>query len=259
MFFKTLSITLAAASAVQGVAVPRRSRQSACSHYTIIDTRGNGTPQGPSIGFRIMNADIRMQVSGGSTYNTNYPASMSMDSAPGTDDIVRHIHNALDDNPDECFVLEGYSLGATATVEALPRLTGDSFHAVKAVFLIGNPEHRAGLECNVDGMGGNTTRNSNGILSSRGGVPEDWVSKTMDVCVFVSRSVYDGRGDPQAYLLTVLYQGDGICDRLRGLGANTQHLSYPGNPSVQTIGTRFVVKKLRSARPQDRDDKPRTG
>lgn len=200
MFFKTLSITLAAASAVQGIAVPRRSRQSACSHYTIIDTRGNGTPQGQSIEFRIMNANIQMQVSGGpSIYSTRYPASLDMNSAPGTDDIVRHIHNTLDDNPDECFVLEGYSLGATATVEALPRLTGDSFHAVKAMFLFGNPEHRAGLECNIDGMGGSSTRNSNGILSSRGGLPEDWISKTMDVCVFVSRSIYDGRGDPQAY------------------------------------------------------------
>jgi hypothetical protein len=112
-----------------------------------------------------------------------------LNSAPGTDAIVRHIHNTLDDNPDECFVLEGYSLGATATCDALPRLTGDSFRAVKAVFLIGNPERRAGLDSNVDSVGGGSTKNSNGILSSRGGIPEDWVSKTMDVCEFVSRSV----------------------------------------------------------------------
>lgn len=85
MFFKTLSITLAAASAVQGVAVPRRSRQSACSHYTIIDTRGNGTPQGPSIGFRIMNADIRMQVSGGKwTKGTIRPRGLGSDSVLGS-------------------------------------------------------------------------------------------------------------------------------------------------------------------------------
>jgi len=189
MFFKTFTITLAAASAVQAVALPRRSRESACSHYTIIDTRGNGTPQGPSVGFRTMNAAIRMQVPGGTTYNTVYPAGMDLDSAPGTDDIVRHIHNTLDDNPDECFVLEGYSLGATATTNALSELNGDSFYAVKAVFLIGNPEHRSGLACNVDSMGGRTTRNSNGILARQGGIPDNWVSKTMDVCTLVSRSI----------------------------------------------------------------------
>jgi hypothetical protein len=189
MYFQAFAITFAAVSAVQAVAVPRRSRESACNHYTIIDTRGNGTPQGPSAGFRIMNANIRMQVSGGTTYNTVYPAGVDLNSAPGTDAIVRHIHNTLDDNPDECFVLEGYSLGATATCDALPRLTGDSFRAVKAVFLIGNPERRAGLDSNVDSVGGGSTKNSNGILSSRGGIPEDWVSKTMDVCEFVSRSV----------------------------------------------------------------------
>lgn len=33
-----------------------------------------------------------------------------------------------------------------------------------------------------------------------------------------------------------------------------QHLSYPGNPSVQMMGTEFVVKKLRNARSQDHDD-----
>ena len=189
MFFKTVTITLAAASAVQGVALPRRSRQSACYHYTIIDTRGNGTPQGPYMGFRTMNANIQRQVPGGMTYNTVYPAGMDLNSAPGTDDIVRYIQDTLEDNPDECFILEGYSLGATATTNALPRLTGDSFHAVKGVFLIGNPEHRAGLQCNVDGTGGTSTKNSNGILSLRGGIPENWVAKTMDVCAHVSRSI----------------------------------------------------------------------
>lgn len=189
MYLQTFAIILAAASTVRAVAVPRRSRESACSHYTIIDTRGNGTPQGPSVGFRVMNADILMQVPGGTTYNTVYPAGTDLDPAPGTNDIVRKVRDTLDDNPDECFVLEGYSLGATATCDALPKLTGQSFRAVKAVFLIGNPEHRAGLDSNVDSIGGGSTRSSNGILASRGGIPEDWVSKTMDVCDFVSRPI----------------------------------------------------------------------
>ena len=186
MYFKTFTITLTAASAVHGAALPRRSRESSCSHYTIIDTRGNGTPQGPSVGFRTMNANILRQVSGGATYNTVYPAGMNLNSAPGTNDIVRYIHDTLEDHPDECFVLEGYSLGATATTNALPRLTGDEFDAVKAVFLIGNPEHRSGLSCNVDILGGASNRNSNGILSAQGSVPDNWVSKTMDVCAYVS-------------------------------------------------------------------------
>jgi hypothetical protein len=38
------------------------------------------------------------------------------------------------------------------------------------------------------------------------------------------------------------------------LGVNAQHLSYPANPSVQVMGTRFVVKKLRNARTGDNDE-----
>lgn len=38
----------------------------------IINTRGTGELQGPSIGFRTMTRDTLAQVSGGQTYNTNY-------------------------------------------------------------------------------------------------------------------------------------------------------------------------------------------
>lgn len=117
------------------------------------------------------------------------PCCMDLNSAPGTDDIVRCIHDTIDDRPAEYYIWKGYSLGVTAATNALPKLTGDSFHAVKGVFLIGNPERRAGLTCSVDSTGGTTTRNSDGISSSQGGIPDNWVSKIMDVCASVSRSI----------------------------------------------------------------------
>lgn len=175
-------LALAAASTAQAGVLPR---QSGCSSYTIIDTRGTGELQGPSAGFRTMNANIQSQLSGGKVYNTVYPADFSQISTVGTNDIVRKIQSTLATNPSECFFLEGYSQGAAATTNALPKLTGASFDAVKGVFLIGNPEHRAGLACNVDTNGGTTTKNVNGLSAALGGIPANWVSKTLDVCNFV--------------------------------------------------------------------------
>lgn len=99
--------------------------------------------------------------------------------------IINHIQTTLAGNPNECFILEGYSQGAAATVDALPSLTGSAFNAVKGVFLIGDPEHKAGLTCNVDNNGGTTTRNVNGLSSYKAGIPSNWVSKTLDVCILV--------------------------------------------------------------------------
>jgi len=186
MHFQTFAITLAAASAVQAGVLPR---QSACSSYTIINTRGTGELQGQSSGFRTMNSNIQQQVPGGKVYNTVYPADFSQISTVGTNDIVRKIQSTLATNPSECFILEGYSQGAAATTNALPKLTGTSFDAVKGVFLIGNPEHRSGLACNVDTNGGTTTKNVNGLSATLGRIPEEWVSKTLDVCNFVSLSL----------------------------------------------------------------------
>jgi hypothetical protein len=183
MHFQTLAITLTAASAVQAGVLPR---QSACSSYTIINTRGTGELQGQSSGFRTMNANIQQQVPGGKVYNTVYPADFSQISTVGTSDIVRKVESTLATNPSECFILEGYSQGAAATTNALSQLTGTSFDAVKGVFLIGNPEHRSGLACNVDTNGGTTTKSVNGLSSALGHIPENWVSKTLDVCNFVS-------------------------------------------------------------------------
>lgn len=68
----------------------------------------------------------------------------------------------------------------------MPKLTGAAFNAVKGVFLLGNPHHKAGLACNVDSDGGSTTKNVNGLTVLVGSIPNNWVSKTLDVCAYVS-------------------------------------------------------------------------
>nr|CFW93879.1 cutinase 1 [Blastobotrys adeninivorans] len=214
---------IACASLIAGAAAaPLERRDGGCSKYTIIDTRGTGELQGPSAGFITMNRNILSQVPGGVEYDTVYPADFSQISTQGTLDIVNKVQSTLESDPSHCFVLEGYSQGAAATVSALPKLTGASFDAVKAVFLIGDPMHKPGLACNVDTQGGKSTADASGLEAYLGGIPDEWVSKTMDVCNF----------------------GDGVCDTLTGAGITPQHLDYPYDSNVQKMGTDFVVKAL---------------
>jgi hypothetical protein len=174
------------ATASTAWAVPIDKRASGCSSYIIINTRGTGEFQGQSLGFRTMNSNIQSKRSGGSIYNTVYSAGVSQISTVGTNDIVNKVTTTLASAPDTCFVLEGYSQGAAATTNAMSKLTGTAFDAVKAVFLIGNPLHHAGKACNVDTNGGQTTANVNGMEAALGGIPNDWISKTLDVCNYVS-------------------------------------------------------------------------
>ncbi|GIZ43208.1 hypothetical protein CKM354_000644300 [Cercospora kikuchii] len=199
-------------------------RQASCSSYTIINTRGTGEAQGPSTGFRTMNSNVQRAVSGGKIYNTVYSAGFSQNSAAGTRDIVNKITSTLRTNANECFILEGYSQGAAATVDALPQLTGAAFTAVKGVFLIGNPDHKSGLACNVDNNGGTTTRNVNGLSGAFSqGIPQNWISKTLDVCI----------------------RGDGVCDTTNGYGINAAHLRYGSDAPTQNLGTQFITARLR--------------
>lgn len=185
MHFSTLIPFLAvAATAAPLEAVEKRA---ACSSYTIINTRGTGELQGPSSAFRGMNADVQKAVSGGKVVNTVYPADFSQISTVGTNFIIKKIESTLATNPDECFILQGYSQGAAATTNAMPKITGKAFDAVKGVFMVGNPMHKRGLACNVDNKGGDRTKNVQGMSAMLGkGIPEEWVSKTLDVCIFVS-------------------------------------------------------------------------
>jgi pimeloyl-ACP methyl ester carboxylesterase len=154
------------------------SRQTSCAAYTIIDTRGTGEAQGPSSGFITMNRNILAAKAGGKVYSTVYAADFSQQSAAGTADILRELSAELAENPARCFILEGYSQGAAATVRALEQLpTSDPrYAAVKGVFVIGNPDHKAGLACNVDTNGGTSTKFVNGISARyEGPIPTAWV------------------------------------------------------------------------------------
>ncbi|KAI0204299.1 carbohydrate esterase family 5 protein [Astrocystis sublimbata] len=203
--------------------VMKRATSSACPRYTIINTRGTGERQGQSSGFRTMNSQITSQLSGGKIYNTVYPAGFDQDSASGTQDIINKIQGTLQTNPNECFILQGYSQGAAATVNAMPRLNSAQFNAVKGVFLIGDPQRQKGLACNIDNNGGTTTKNVSGLSARTSkGIPAEWVSKTSDVCIF----------------------GDGVCDTTNGRGINAQHLQYPRDASTQKLGASFAIQKL---------------
>lgn len=121
----------------------------------------------------------------------------------------------------------------------MPKLTGAAFNAIKGVFLIGNPHHKAGLACNVDSKGGSTTKNVNGLSVLLGSIPSNWVSKTLDVCAYVSCSSPMIRGS-----FTDHAQGDPVCDTAHGLDVSN-HLSYKSDANVQNQGIKFVLGKLR--------------
>ncbi|EPQ26811.1 uncharacterized protein PFL1_05789 [Pseudozyma flocculosa PF-1] len=196
---------------------------AACNSYTIITTRGTGEMQGPSAGFRTMNSQITSAVPGGKLYNTMYAAGFDQNSAQGTQDIVNNVTNTIRQNPNECFILQGYSQGAAATTNALAKITGAGFDAVKGVVMVGNPLHRKGLACNVDDKGGTSTMNVQGMMAMMGGgVPQNWVSKTLDICAY----------------------GDGVCDTSHGMGINAAHMSYGGSQTVQAMGLKFMQKQL---------------
>ncbi|KAH8678290.1 cutinase [Xylariales sp. PMI_506] len=216
-FCFSLALSVSAAPS-RGIVEPR-ANSTTCASYTIINTRGTSELQGESAGFTTINSKVTSQLSGGTIYNTVYAADFSQNSALGTQDIINKISSTLQSNPDECFILQGYSQGAAATVNALPSLTGDSFDAVRGVFLIGDPEHKAGLACNVDTKGGTTTKDVNGLSVALGkSIPDEWISKTLD--------------------------GDGVCDTTHGVGINAQHLSYPTDSNTQQLGIDFALKQL---------------
>lgn len=112
---------------------------------------------------------------------------------------------------------------------------------MKGVFLIGDPQHKAGLACNVDNNGGTTTRNVNGLSAfGAAGIPSNWISKTLDVCIYVSLASI-------AWIAANSMQGDGVCDTTHGAGINAQHLQYPSDGPTQNLGTSFVVGRLQNA------------
>ncbi|OAA38257.1 Cutinase [Beauveria brongniartii RCEF 3172] len=191
----------------------------------IINARGTSEAQGASVGFKTMNQKVLAEHAGGKVYDVVYAASWFQNSAPGTKDLINQVGEILAQNPSECLILEGYSQGATVVVDALRKLTGPAFDAVKGVFLIGNTRHERGLACNVDMQGGDKTKYTTGILFLTGlGIPTDWVLKTLDVCNV----------------------GDSICDVDSGHGTliTDQHLAYPADAGLQDMGAKFLLKQL---------------
>ncbi|OAR00492.1 hypothetical protein LLEC1_00817 [Akanthomyces lecanii] len=218
-----------------------------CASYTLINTRGTAEPQGESLGFTAINANVTAERPGGKIYNVVYPADLDQVSTAATEDascyplprqrgqsanqflqnlqIINQIHSTLATNADECFILEGYSQGATATIDAMFNITDAAFAAVKGVFLIGDPVHKAGLACNVDISGGDSTFDVNGVYVAAGlktGIPDAWVPKTLDVCNY----------------------GDGICDIKHGDGITEQHLAYIMDEGAHKLGIDFILKQL---------------
>lgn len=110
-------------------------------------------------------------------------------------------------------------------MDALPKLTGANFDAVKGVFLIGNPRHKPNLACNVDASGGKTTAGASGLAVMLQTIPDNWVSKTKDVCLV----------------------GDGVCFTASGFGITPTHLTYPGNSQVQSMGVAFAKQVLQGS------------
>ncbi|KAJ3493201.1 hypothetical protein NLG97_g4883 [Lecanicillium saksenae] len=215
----------ASAAAIDACGAPAPPKSS-CSSYTIINARGTSEPQGESVGFYTMNKNVLAQRSGGKIYNVVYPASWDQNSEPGTKDLLDEVSKLLAKDASECIILEGYSQGATVVVDALRSITGPAFDAVKGVFLIGDTRHEPGLACNVDMQGGDKTKDTEGLLYIEGkGIPDNWVSKSLDVCNV----------------------GDSVCDRSAVHGNTTitqEHLAYPGDNGLQNMGASFILKQL---------------
>ncbi|KAJ6784807.1 hypothetical protein PWT90_08064 [Aphanocladium album] len=168
------------------LAMATKRIETACASYTIISARGTFEPQGPSLGFKVMNGKILQQKKGGNVYNVVYPAAIGQDSSSGTADIIKKVNELVSQDSTACIILQGYSQGASATCDALPQLQGAAFEAVKAVVLLGNPEHQPDLTCNVDGHGGELTLKAKGFFSvGKEGIPPTWVSKSLDICNFL--------------------------------------------------------------------------
>lgn len=104
--------------------------------------------------------------------------------------IINKVKSTVDADASACIILEGYSQGAAATVNAMPKITDKYMEAVKGVVMVGDPEHKSGLACNVDNNGGDSTKDVNGLEVALGSIPDTWISKTLDICIYV-RTLWD--------------------------------------------------------------------
>lgn len=159
----------------------------------LVNARGTGEAQGESSGFVVMNAFVTGNMTGGQIYNVDYPANVDQDSSAATAEIIRNVRLIADGSSNTtlppCVILQGYSQGASAVVDALQQLTDEAaMNVVRGVILLGDPRHKPGLLSNIDNDGLTSTRASPGAgnLLNLASLPDPYVDRTIDVCIYVS-------------------------------------------------------------------------
>lgn len=203
-----------------------------CHDYVLINTRGTGEPQAPSIGFRKMIEEILSEVPGGTSYDTRYlaaPDATQLTTLIGSNDIIELIEGGIQNCPNQKYALLGYSQGATVTNQVLQHFdtTSDEGQNIKAVVLIGNPYRLPNEPGNLDEKCGTSTAGATGILNgiAEYTIPDAWYAtgKVRDIC----------------------FTDDQVCN---GISARTlfsgTHLLYGFTETVQTCGSSFVIGQL---------------
>lgn len=193
----------------------------------LVNARATSETQGISAGFSAMDNAVIDGVSGGQIYNVVYPADIDQDSSAATADIINQVRTAIAGTSSTgalvlppCMVIQGYSQGAAAVVDALQNLTDTAaMNVIKGVVLLGNPRHKPNLTCNIDPQGQDSTFGAVGAANLLGfaSVPDEYISRTADICI----------------------EGDGICDTAHALGVNQAHQSYPFDNATQSTGASF--------------------
>ncbi|KAL9938927.1 hypothetical protein V8E36_001740 [Tilletia maclaganii] len=227
------ALGLTSARPVQNVQ-DSHARGAACPAYTIVSTRGTDSPQKTTSPYTGMINQTLAAVPGGRLYDIVYPATLNfLSSVPdGVSALAKYIHAQLAACPSMGFVLLGYSQGAEIvdlTLHGvLPKSNATIFNAIKAVVLIGDPNHVPGNSANVDEFGGNSTSKYSGFVSNPFLPPV-----------------------PQAYnkagkLLNICKSLDMICAFTQPKADFAHHLMYEDDAGVQKLGADFIIPRLRA-------------
>lgn len=212
-------------------ATPLNDPRADCHDYILINTRGTGEPQGESIGFRGMIAEILSSVPGGVSYNTRYlaaPDATQYSTLIGSQDIIELIEEGAKNCPAQEYALLGYSQGATVTNQVLQHFAPTSPEGlkIKSAVLIGNPYHLSNKEGNKDEDCGSSTAGARGILigTQPYEIPDAWYAtgKVRDIC-FTDDQVCNGASVGNLF--------------------SSAHLSYGFEESVQTCGASFIIEQ----------------
>ncbi|KAK0549829.1 hypothetical protein OC846_003900 [Tilletia horrida] len=240
--FLTLSLlaVFGLASAVAGhISMPHTHKTlliDHCSKYVLIATRGIREAQSDLPGaFKTTINNVLFRVSGSRVVNTVYPTNATLIDQPVQIDYARtsvgvnwirdFLNRETQVCPDQSYALLGFSEGAIINSFVLDTYQGTGVDKrIKAVLFAGNPFHTPNLTGNVDENGGNLTHGAEGesISAAPAGVRTSSESgRVLDFC----------------------FLGDTICNKA-GSGPEEIHHSYGKTPSVQRIGTDFLIRHL---------------